>query len=351
MYNTKKAKIQATISQLVKELGAMYLSGIHQTYWNTKGASDSLQVGLNGAIGRVNYNVSYNYTRESRDVNRHQSAEQSVFLSLSFPISIGGDQQAIYANYNTGLGNHGNPITHQAGLSGTLLERGNLNWSISQSYGRDQSNSRHLSASYSGGYGNSSLGYSYSDSYRQLNYGITGGVILHRDGITFGQPMGETSILVAALGLSHVAIENETGVKTDWRGYGIKPYASVYRENRVALDLSSLGDGMDVDETVTRVIPTKGAIARASFQGHNGSRLLLKLNYNDRPVPFGAMVTIGTRSSIVGDDGIAYLTGMPNKGWVNVKWGEVSNQTCSGAYILPANDEKQPLQYLTVSCK
>lgn len=40
-------------------------------------------------------------------------------------------------------------------------------------------------------------------------------------------------------------VENQTGVRTDWRGYAVLPYATEYRENRVALDTNTLADNVD----------------------------------------------------------------------------------------------------------
>jgi outer membrane usher protein len=347
LYNNKRAKIQASISQRVGEQGSIYLSGSMQTYWNAQGASDSLQVGFNSAIGSVSYNLSYSYTRESS----LPEADQSVFLSLSIPLFTGGDgnSHSIYATYNTSR-SRDRKTTQQAGLSGTLLDTKNLNWSVSQGYEQSEGNSGNLSASYQGGYGNRSLGYSYSNNYRQVNYGVSGGAILHKEGLTLGQSFGETSVLIAAPGMSDVAVENETGVKTDWRGYAIKPYASIYRENRVALDLSSLDEQTDIDDSVSRVIPTKGAVVQASFIGYTGSRILMGLTYNDKPLPFGAMVTAGERGGIVGDDGQVYLSGMPDKGMVRAEWGGAEKH-CTSQYSLSEKDKSQPVIRIEATCR
>ncbi len=59
---------------------------------------------------------------------------------------------------------------------------------------------------------------------------MSGGIIAHADGITFGQPLGDTIVLVKAHGADNVKIENQTGIHTDWRGYAILPFATEYRE-------------------------------------------------------------------------------------------------------------------------
>lgn len=349
LYNNRRAKLQASVSQRLGSLGSVYLSGVRQTYWNTAGSSDSLQVGFSSSVGSVNYSLNYSYSRQSSP----PGSARSAFLSLSVPLSslLSGDdsrRRNMYATYSSSQNTAGD-ITHQAGLSGTALERNNLSWNLSQGYTRDNGNSGNLSTNYRGTYGNSSLGYSYSSDYRQVNYGVSGGALLHGEGLTLGQPLGETSVLIAAPGAAGVALENETGVRTDWRGYTLKPYVSEYRENRVALDTSSLDASTDVDEAVTRVVPTRGAVVKASFKGHTGSRVLITLTNKGKPLPFGTMVTAGERTGIVGDDGQVYLSGLPEAGTVQADWG--AGKQCSAQYRLPADAGKQPVVRINGTCK
>lgn len=346
LYNNSRAKIQASVSQRAGDLGSVYLSGVRQTYWNTAGASDSLQAGFNSSVGRVNYSLSYSYNRPSG----RAGADRSAFLSLSVPLSSllpGDSSRSMYASYSASRNNEGN-ISQQAGLSGTALEDNNLSWSLSQGYTRNEGNSGSLSTYYRGRYGNGNLGYSYSNSNRQVSYGVSGGALLHDEGVTLGQPLGETSVLVAAPGAADVVVENETGVRTDWRGYAIKPYASVYRENRVALDTASLDDQTEIDNAVSRVVPTRGAVVRAAFKGYSGSRVLMTLTNKGKPLPFGTIVTAGERGGIVGDDGQVYLSGMPEEGRVRAEWG--ADKHCSADYRLPAEAESQPVIRINSNC-
>lgn len=85
---------------------------------------------------------------------------------------------------------------------------------------------------------------------------MSGGIIAHADGITFGQPLGDTMVLVKAHGADNVKIENQTGIHTDWRGYAILPLRQNI-ENRVALNVNSLADNVELDETVVTVINSR----------------------------------------------------------------------------------------------
>jgi len=115
-------------------------------------------------------------------------------------------------------------------------------------------------------------------------------------------------VLVKAPGAKDAKVENQTGVRTDWRGYAVLPYATEYRENRVALDTNTLADNVDLDNAVANVVPTRGAIVRAEFKARVGIKLLMTLTHNNKPLLFGAMVTSESSQSsgIVADNGQVY---------------------------------------------
>lgn len=346
--NKRRAKVEASISQKIGPLGSMYLTGMKETYWNNQDNTTSLQIGVNGAVNDVNYNVSYSHSKTTG----YRDSQQVYMLSLSIPLSKifsqgGGNNSSSYLTNNTSKNSDGG-FTHQTGLSGTALEANNLGWNISQGYSRNNKYSGNIGMDYKGSRGGSNLGYSYSKDYKQLNYGVSGGVVLHKDGITFGQQMGETSVLISAPGVAGADIENETGIRTDIRGYAIKPYASVYRENRIALDTASLNDDTDIDVAVSRVVPTRGAVVRASFKGHTGSRVLMRIIKDGQPLPFGTMVSSDERTGIIGDEGLVYLSGMKPEGFIHAEWGK--GKQCKSPYRLADGESKGTIVKIDVVC-
>lgn len=351
--NTRRARFEANISQRLGDIGSLYLTGVRQTYWNTNRSNNSLQAGFSSMLGPVNYSMNYGYTRQSND-NYSSYTDHSVNLSLSVPLdrlfSPEKNRRSMYATLNGSSDGHGN-VSQQAGLSGSLLEGNNLDWNLSQGYARSQGNSGNASMFYRGGSGNANVGYSYSGDYQQASYGLSGGAILHRGGLTLGQPLGDTNILLSASGVPDVGLQNQAGIQTDWFGYAIQPYAIGYRENRVALDVDTLNDRTEADNNVARVVPTKGAIARAEFALRRGYRVLLSIVHKGKPLPFGAVASSGESSGIVGDDGQAFLSGMPEKGQVKAKWGNGVNQQCAGEYQLHNVLQTAPLAKATMVCR
>lgn len=351
--NTRRARLEANISQRLGDVGSLYLTGVRQTYWNTDRSNNSLQAGFSSMWGPVNYSLNYGYTRQSGNHDQSYS-DHNVNLSLSVPLerlfSWEKSRRPMYATLNSSSDGHGN-LSQQAGLSGSLLEGNNLDWNLSQGYARSQGNTGNASLFYRGGAGNANVGYSYGSDYQQASYGLSGGAIIHRGGVTLGQPLGDTNILLSAAGVPDVGIQNQPGIQTDWRGYAIQPYAIGYRENRVALDVDTLDDRTEADSNVARVVPTKGAVSRAEFALRRGYRVLLSVIYLGKPLPFGAVVSSGDNSGIVGDAGQVFLSGMQEKGQVKAKWGNGANQQCTGEYRLQNELQTAPLAKASVVCR
>ncbi len=217
----------------------------------------------------------------------------------------------------------------------------------------DNGSTGYTALNYRGGYGNANVGYSRSDGFKQLYYGVSGGVLAHANGITLSQPLNDTVVLVKAPGAGGVKVENQTGVRTDWRGYAVLPYATEYRENRIALDTNTLADNVDLDDAVVSVVPTHGAIVRANFNAQVGMKILMTLTHRGKPVPFGALATGDSNQSgsIVADNGQVYLSGMPLAGKVRVKWGDGPDAQCVADYRLPPESQQQALSQLSVACR
>ena len=290
---SKRGKVQLSVTQQLGRTATLYLSGSHQTYWGTDDADEQLQAGLNAAVDDINWSLSYSLTKNAWQ----QGRDQMLAVNVNIPFShwLRSDSRSVW---------------------------------------------RHASAS-------------YSLSHDLNGYGVSGGVLAHANGITLSQPLNDTVVLVKAPGAGGVKVENQTGVRTDWRGYAVLPYATEYRENRVALDTNTLADNVDLDDAVVSVVPTHGAIVRASFNAQVGMKILMTLTHRGKPVPFGALATSDSNQSgsIVADNGQVYLSGMPLAGKVRVKWGDGPDAQCVADYRLPPESQQQSLSQLSVACR
>ena len=356
-YN-KRGKLQLTVTQQLGRSSTLYLSGSHQTYWGTSNVDEQFQAGLNTAFEDINWTLSYSLTKNAWQKGRDQMLALNVNIPFSHWLRSDSKSQWRHASASYSMSHDLNGrMTNLAGVYGTLLEDNNLSYSVQTGYaGGGDGNSGstgYATLNYRGGYGNANIGYSHSDDIKQLYYGVSGGVLAHANGVTLGQPLNDTVVLVKAPGAKDAKVENQTGVRTDWRGYAVLPYATEYRENRVALDTNTLADNVDLDNAVANVVPTRGAIVRAEFKARVGIKLLMTLTHNNKPLPFGAMVTSESSQSsgIVADNGQVYLSGMPLAGKVQVKWGEEENAHCVANYQLPPESQQQLLTQLSAECR
>ena len=130
------------------------------------------------------------------------------------------------------------------------------------------------------------------------------------------------------------------------------PYVSPYRHNTLALNTETLPENADIDQAAKTVTPTRGAIVRAHYETHVGSRVLMILKRADgRPIPFGATASQAHEDGefIVGDGGQVYLTGMHETGTVNVSWGKTADSHCKATYHLPTKADG-PVLNVTAQC-
>ncbi|MFP7327500.1 fimbria/pilus outer membrane usher protein [Serratia marcescens] len=345
--NNRRERMEVSISQRMGDSSSVYFTGAREAFWGNGGANTSIRAGFSSTFRTINYSLGYNESR-SASMNR---TDRGIFISLSLPLDVllPGGHSSRYFNASMNSGYDG--VTQQAGVSGSELAQNNLDWSLSQGYSRVSGNNASARVAWRGTYGNVSGGYSQGQNYHQFSYDLSGGVIVHGQGVTFGQPLGSTNVLVVAPGAKNVPIENGTGVSTDWRGYAIQPWASEYHDNRVALDVSRLDDRTELDQPVVRVTPTQGAVVRADFKVRTGLRALITLVRKGKPLPFGATVSAGSSSGIVGENGQVYLSGLPEKGDLSAKWGNGEEQKCRATWSVNISAPSTPLDKIIADCQ
>ena len=350
--DTRRSREEATVDQsLGGTFGSLTLSLVKENYWNASQGMTSLSLGYNNAWHGISYGLSYGLdknTRDGSDDNNEKTSEQTLAFNVSVPLDRWLSNT--WVNYNLNSTRH--DTTQSVGLNGTALAGNNLSWGVQQGHSQSSGDSTSLNGDYKGTYGEVSAGYSQDNQQQQLNIGLQGSVIAHAHGITLGQPMGETAALVEAPGADDTNITNQTGVNTDFRGYAIVPYVTPYRHNTLALNTETLPGNADIDQAAKTVTPTRGAIVRAHYETHVGSRVLMTLTRADgRPIPFGATASQAHQDGefIVGDGGQVYLTGMHEQGTVKVSWGKTADSHCTAAYHLPSKDDSAVLN-ITAQC-
>lgn len=348
-YNERKRnRTELTMSQNLWEgAGSLSLSLISEDYWKSNRTMRSTGIGYNNSWNGISYGLNYNLNENTTTTDGHgdkvYGRDRILSLNVSIPLSRWAGNS--WASWNL---NHSQKsgTSNTLSLNGTALADNRLSWGLQQGYGsHGTGNSGALLADYRATYGEVNAGYAYDARSRRLNYGVQGGMVMHAGGATFGQPMGETVTLVQAPGASGIGVSNQTGVKTDWRGYALIPFVNPYRKNQIQLDTETFHDNTEVALTSQTVIPTRGAVVKADFQTSVGNRLLMTLlQANQQPVPFGAIVTqagqVNKQSFIVGENGQVYLTGLGQNGQLHAKWGKDAHEQCIARFSLPEKHEE-----------
>lgn len=330
LQHTRKSRNQLQVSQRMGDYGAVTLSWDWQRYWHTEKTTESAMLSWNSSLAGLSWGVGL------QSSSQLWSSKRDNILSLSLSLPLGSPSSSTRARYAMTQANTAN-TTHSVGLSGDLPGAENASYSLMQHYGRQQQYGADMSMHYKGARGHSTLGYSYTPRSHYLSYGLNGGVVLHEDGLTLSQPLGNTNILIKAPGASRVAVRNHKGVETDDRGYAVVPYATPYRVNRVELDVTTAGEHVEIERSVAQPTPTEGALIRATIPTRVGMKAMFFVSKEGAFLPFGTLVSVNgekQNAGIVGDGGSVYLSGLPLEGNIVARWGHENKDSCTARYRL-----------------
>ena len=313
-----KNRLVLNINQPIRDFGSLYINGYQQNYWHNDAVERNFLMGFSTNQSGVSYNIGLGYN-SGRYTDK---PDKIATLNVQIPLSKG--QSNSWMNYTSSKSSKGK-LNQQLGLSGTALENNQLSYNVSaaQSGTRD-GYSGNSSAYYRSRYGEIGAGYSFDKDVQRINYSLRGGAVVHRNGITLSQSLGDTIALVEVPNADNVEIINSTGVTTDSRGYAVVPYINSYHKNRINLNPQSFDDSVEIENNSQTVIPTKGAIVVANFASNIGNRIIFKVHHRGTEIPFGAVATLRgdpAKSGIVGNNNAVYMSGMPDVGTITLRWG------------------------------
>ena len=355
----QRATYTLSLSRSFGAFGSLSLSGNQTEYWGGGRPQRGYTLSYNTSIHDVGVGVSAGYNSYSSGNNTNTGTvrnDKSISVNISLPLGKwlpGGDRNV---NGTYMYSENGGRATQQAGVSGSLLN-GRASYAVSQGWG--DSDSRNASLSYSSRYAGLNSGYSTSGRNRSWTYGMSGAVLVHPHGVTLSRQLSldGANALIEMPGIGNVRVG---GVETDWRGYAVVSGLTPYDLNRMNVDTSSLPGNVEIESSSKNTVPTRGAVVRVRFAGSQGYRILFELSRAaGGSIPFGAVVSLkqktndagAPRTGIVGDNGQAYLSGLPEKGRLLVTWAEGDNNRCTADYQIPAGTDMQQLSQLTTTCR
>lgn len=327
-YN-RRSRLQLNLSQSLQSWGSVYANAYQQDYWGMEGHERSVSLGYSSSWQGVNWSLNYSLTKTPSTTN-----DQQFSISMNVPLSRW--LANAWGTYTLTSSKNGNSA-HQVGVSGTLLEDNNLNYNLQQTYtDNDVGYGAYLSSRYRTSVGEFSANYSYQKDSKQWGYGAQGSVVAHSQGITLGQSIQDAFAIVHITDGDNVKIQNSRGVYTDYWGNAIVPTLTNYRRNTITVNTQGRDD-IDIQDASLDVVPTKGAVLKADFTARSGKRALLTLKHGQSVVPFGALLSMDGTTSIVGDDGEVYVTGLKGTQRIEVQWGNTAQTKCTGSVSVPEN--------------
>ena len=340
--NNRRSRFQVNLSQRLGSWGSAYVNTYQQNYWDLPGAERSVSTGLSSSWRDISWSLSYSLTRTPE-----ADSDRQVAFSVNVPLSHFLPNAWASYSVNSASGGY---VSHQVGIGGTALENNNLSYNLQQTQTNNNAGyGASVSGRYRGSAGELGMGYSYSGNNRRLSYSAQGSIVAHNHGITAGQPVRDAFAVVHIPDGSDVSVQNGRGIKTDYFGNAIVPTLTAYRHNVISVNTQDRED-IDIEAASQDVVPTKGAAVSVNFEARVGKRGLIALLYHGKPVPFGAIVTLGNATAIVGDDGEVWLTGLQNDVALAVKWGEEAGEQCKGTFTVPAESAANIIKS-TVHCR
>lgn len=344
-----RTRSEVIINQRLTDSDYVYLSGSRQDYWNDSGYDTQLQAGYTRSWTWGSTNISIARTQDP-----YGTDDNRIMISFSLPIGTRSYLTSSASQESDGTSNL------QTSFNSTAGDDQRLSYGLSASYDRAEQggSSQTLSsnAQYLTSFGTLNGSLSKSSDYRQASVGLSGSVVAHPEGVTFGQSLGDTIGIISAPDASGARVVNAQSVALDGSGQAIVPYLSPYRRNEVALDPVGLSDDVELKNTSQEVIPRSGAIMLVKYDTVSGHALIIQSQRADgSPVPFGATVfdASGNEVGAVGQGGRIFVRVNDESGHLFVSLSDKKKSLCVIPYRLPPQKESgktTSLQKITAVC-
>ncbi|WP_196760551.1 fimbria/pilus outer membrane usher protein [[Haemophilus] ducreyi] len=314
-YGSSKNQYVVSMSKNFNNIGmSMVLNYNYETYWDQESTNFySLTLSKAFDIGKlknVNVNLSINRNIYNNVI------DNSIYLSTSFALSNGG-------NMSYSLSNSRYETSNRLTYSDIFDERTNYQLSVDAS-GKYKSGSAYLN--YQGDTAHFSTSASFSNNQSSFSMAASGGVTLTTEGVAMhrmGSP-GGTRLLLDTDGVANVPVRGfGAPVKTNLFGKAVVGDVSSYYRNNVQIDLNTLSDDIDVQQSVVQATLTEGAVGYRKFSVVSGQKVMTTLQTAEgNSIPFGAQVLNkkGLNTGIVDDNGNAYITGVEPGSIMTVQW-------------------------------
>ncbi|MFL4617044.1 fimbria/pilus outer membrane usher protein [Stenotrophomonas maltophilia] len=335
-WGRQRSRLDLTVNHRFAK-GSLFLSGSNTDYWNGSSRRSQFSLGYNGKLGRASYSISARRTLES-SLGSGGAQKQSTGAYFTLNVPLGRAPAAPRVNVSGNVSDQG--TTYNAGLTGSFGEhrQGTYNLSYRQSPGTSDVGAL---VNYQTPVAMVGTSWNRGENSQQLSLSARGGMVLHADGLTLSQHMGESVALVQVPGARGAGVGNLPGVKVDRRGYAVLPNLISYRANDIVIDPLGLPEDVELKTGSAVAVPTAGAVAKVVIPTASGRSALIEVAGHDgTPLPFGLDVydEAGQIVGVVGQGSRLWVRGLNEQGQLRVYLDAERTTHCAINYDLSQNE-------------
>ncbi|OOE67729.1 fimbria/pilus outer membrane usher protein [Salinivibrio kushneri] len=272
----EKRRIDFSLSQsLPNQYGLFNINASYSDRWNSDDSGESYRVSYSNQLGDINYSLSASQQEYTSGLQDRQ-----VSLVLSLPL---GGRSSTSMTYGVTFVESEEPSL-ALGLSGG---DGDLSYRVN--YDKTNKNDQfNASLTTRNDANNIDMSYSHDKYDSSIGLNVSGGMVIHSNGVTFSPSLGET------IGLAHIQGgegSDVNGNRINKNGYAIVSNLSPYRENIISVSPNSESLDLEIKRPVRKIIPALGAISKIDFETKNKHTLLISIkDIEEKTLPLGALV-------------------------------------------------------------
>lgn len=151
------------------------------------------------------------------------------------------------------------------------------------------------------------------NNQRNYNATLSGGIAMHKDGVTFSPYSIKDTYAIAKLSEPKAGVEITTPQGTVWTdrwGQAVVPGLNEWRNSRIEVDANKLPQSMTLANGIKYVAAAHGSVSEVSFKVLNSRRVMLRMNQaNGQPLAKGLSIVDDKDNYVVTvvDDGHVFL--------------------------------------------
>ncbi|WP_336284384.1 fimbrial biogenesis usher protein [Citrobacter arsenatis] len=316
----------------------------------------AFSVGINWSKGRGNTSDA------SYLIASWGKSYQNFTASLSIQDRVGGkdddnginndDDRLIYARiswrpgkqtYSTYMRKQDSSTALGLQTSGDLGQDSSYSLSV-ENNDRDDSNNAYASFNtnlhYTSVSMNAGMG---SDDQRNYGVNLSGGIVAHRNGVTFSPYPVEDTFGIVSLNekVPGIRISSSSGtVWTDYWGNAVIPSIQPYQAANVEMDTTTLPKNVDINNGYFTARSAKGSVSNVDFRVLSVRRAMMRLSASDPNYIRKGRSVVDDKGSYIGtivDDGYVFLNDIDAKPKLHIE-NEEGKSLCQISYQIA--DEK-----------